>query len=129
MLCIVRTAPPVARAVCSHQICPLPDKAKIVIYSWIVQKTQTAIPSTYLFGGSAPISLNAIQNAMTRGIELSNVKRIRIHDLRHSYVSLLMSKEANFGVIAALIGDTLEQVVKTYAHHTEEDKTNIISLL
>lgn len=108
---------------------PLPDKAKRVIDSWIAQKTQTATPSTYLFGGSAPISLNAIQNAMTRGIELSNVKRIRIHDLRHSYVSLLMSKGANFGVIAALIGDTLEQVVKTYAHHTEEDKTNIISLL
>ena len=40
-----------------------------------------------------------------------------------------MSKGANFGVIAALIGDTLEQVVKTYAHHTEEDKLKVVSLL
>lgn len=40
-----------------------------------------------------------------------------------------MSKGANFGVIAAIIGDTLEQVLKTYAHHTEEDKLAIIALL
>lgn len=87
------------------------------------------IPSDFLFGGTNPLSLNAIQNAMTKGIKKSGVKRIRIHDLRHSYVSLLMSKGANFGVIAALIGDTLEQVVKTYAHHTEEDKMIAISLI
>lgn len=108
---------------------PLPDKAKKVINEWIAYKTQMDIPSDFLFGGTNPLSLNAIQNAMTKGIEKSGVKRIRIHDLRHSYVSLLMSKGANFGVIAALIGDTLEQVVKTYAHHTEEDKMIAISLI
>ena len=58
-----------------------------------------------------------------------NLKKIRIHDLRHSYVTLLMSKGANFGVIAALIGDTLEQVVKTYTRHNEDDKTKAVSML
>ena len=40
-----------------------------------------------------------------------------------------MAKGVNFGVIAALIGDTLEQVVKTYAHHVEDDKHRAVALL
>lgn len=108
---------------------PLPEKATAVLDEWLSYKKAHKISNAYIFGENDPISLNAIQNAFTRGIEKSAVKKLRIHDLRHSYVSLLMSKGANFGVIAALIGDTLEQVVKTYAHHTEEDKTKIISLI
>ncbi len=108
---------------------PLPDKAIRVIDEWIASKTPNTISNDYLFGGENPVSLNAIQYAMTQGIKKSGVKKIRIHNLRHSYVSLLMSKGANFGVIAALIGDTLEQVVKTYAHHTEDDKAKAVSLL
>ena len=112
---------------------PLPQKAIQTLDEWVKYKkensTSTKSANTYLFHGETPISLNAIRNAFTNGINKSGVKTIRIHDLRHSYVSLLMSKGANFGVIAALIGDTLEQVVETYAHHTEEDKINAIKLL
>ena len=108
---------------------PLPEKATAVLDEWIAYKKEHKIPNAYIFGEKNPVSLNAIQNAFTRGIEKSAVKKLRIHDLRHSYVSLLMAKGANFGVISSLIGDTLEQVVKTYAHHTEEDKKMIVSLL
>lgn len=52
-----------------------------------------------------------------------------MHDLRHSFVSMLIHLGANFMVVADLIGDTLEQVTKTYAHMYEEDKQNIISLI
>lgn len=108
---------------------PLPQKAIQALNEWLTYKQSNGIANAFIFGTGAPVSMNAIQNAFTRGIEKSTVKKIRIHDLRHSYVSLLMSKGANFGVIAALIGDTLEQVLKTYAHHTEEDKLAIIALL
>jgi len=108
---------------------PLPQKAIDVLNEWLAYKKAHYIKNVYIFGEKNPISLNAIQEAYTNGIEKSGVKKIRIHNLRHSYVSLLMSKGANFGVIAALIGDTLEQVVKTYAHHTEEDKLKVVSLL
>jgi len=108
---------------------PLPEKTTAVLDEWLAYKKTHNIPNKYLFGGTDAISLHAIQNAFARGIEISAVKKIRIHDLRHSYVSLLLSKGANFAIIASLIGDTLEQVVKTYAHHTEDDKKKVISLL
>lgn len=108
---------------------PLPEKATAVLDEWLSYKKTHKISNAYIFGENDPISLNAIQNAFTRGVEKSAVKKLRIHDLRHSYVSLLMSKGVNFGVIAALIGDTLEQVVKTYAHHVEADKYKAVALL
>lgn len=108
---------------------PLPEKATVIIDEWIVYKNEHGLSNVFLFGGDTPSSLNAIRFSFEKGIRLSNVKRIRIHDLRHSYVSLLMAKGVNFGVIAALIGDTLEQVVKTYAHHVEDDKKKAVALL
>ena len=108
---------------------PMPPKAISQLNSWLAYKKEHSISNTFIFGADNPPSAHSIQNAFDKGIAKSGVKKIRIHDLRHSYVSLLMSKGANFGVIASLIGDTLEQVVRTYAHHTEEDKLAVISLL
>ncbi len=106
---------------------PLPNKAIETLNEWVEYKKAKDITNTFLFGTTDAISQHAIQRTFENGIEKSAVKKIRIHDLRHSYVSLLMSKGANFGVIAALIGDTLEQVVKTYAHHTDDDMQKVVS--
>lgn len=64
-----------------------------------------------------------------QSIQIAGARRIRLHDLRHSYVSLLVHKGANLAVIADLIGDTIEQVTNTYAHLYESDRENIIRLL
>ena len=108
---------------------PLPQKAIAVIDEWLQYKQAYKIPNGYIFGSDTPPSRHAIQVQKDSAIEKAGVKRIRIHDFRHSYVSLLMAKGVNFGVIAALIGDTLEQVVKTYAHHVEDDKHRAVALL
>ena len=59
--------------------------------------------------------------------EKAGVPIIRIHDLRHSFVSMLIHLGANFIIIAELIGDTVEQVIKTYGHLYESDKYDLIS--
>ena len=53
-----------------------------------------------------------------RGVELSGVKRIRIHDLRHSHASLLISK---LGAQPQLVADRLghekiQPTLSTYSH-------------
>ncbi len=106
---------------------PLPQKALNVLNEWLNQKNKAS--NDFIFGVTNPPSRHAIQVKMESTITKSGVKRIRIHDLRHSYVSLLMAQGVNFGVIAALIGDTLDQVVKTYAHHVEADKYKAVALL
>ena len=83
----------------------------------------------FFFGGNSPLSDNTIRRALIRYAELSGVKPIRIHDLRHSFVSRLIHLGANFMVVADLIGDTVEQVIKTYGHLYEDDKRSIIDLI
>lgn len=50
-----------------------------------------------------------------------------MHDLRHSFVSMCIHLGASVYVVASLIGDTPEQILKTYGHLYESDKANIIA--
>ena len=80
----------------------------------------------FFFGGDAPIHENTLTHAFDAYIKKSDVKRIRYHDLRHSFVSMLLHNGANFMVVADLIGDTVEQVIKTYGHLYESDKIRVV---
>jgi integrase len=51
-----------------------------------------------------------------RGSLKTGIKRIRVHDLRHSHVALLIDLGYNDYMIAERIGDTVQEVQKTYAH-------------
>ena len=101
-------------------------------YTIICEPLQAALQvyepqKPFYFGGDKPIHENTLSNAFDRYIEKSGVKKIRMHDLRHSFVSMLIHLNASVYVIANLIGDTPEQVLKTYGHLYEEDKQKIIS--
>lgn len=62
------------------------------------------------------ISKSFLHHEMDRGVSLCGVKRIRIHDLRHSHVSLLI----NMGFSALAIGDRVGHeaidITYRYAH-------------
>lgn len=58
----------------------------------------------------------ALLQEMDRIAPASGVERIRIHDLRHSHVSLLIELGYRTHAIANRIGDTPMEVDKTYAH-------------
>lgn len=92
-----------------------------------VLETYNCEGGKFFFGGNSPITDNTLRRAFNKYCELAEVKQIRIHDLRHSFVSMLIHLGANLTVVADLIGDTLAQVTKTYAHLYEEDKQKILS--
>lgn len=108
---------------------PLPVHAQTVLNEWLTYKQSNKIKNNFIFGEEHPISQHAIKNALEKYAKIANVPAIRIHDFRHSYVSMLLSNGANFAVIAALIGDTIEQVVKTYSHLIKEDLVKAVNLL
>ncbi len=83
----------------------------------------------FFFGGEKPLAEMTVARAFQRYCKRADVKIIRIHDLRHSFVSMLIHLGANFMVVADLIGDTVEQVTKTYGHMYETDKRAIINKL
>lgn len=108
---------------------PLPKSLNEQMQAYLEWKHRSNILSTFLFGGDKPLSPATIRRKFIEYIERAGVKQIRIHDLRHSYVSLLIHVGANYTVIAELIGDTKEQVVKTYGHIYPNDKAQIVALL
>ena len=81
----------------------------------------------FFFGGAAPIHENTVAHSFEKYIALSGLPRIRIHDLRHSFVSMLIHLGANYTVVADLIGDDPAQIVQTYGHMYQEDKIAIIA--
>lgn len=111
-----------------HKV-PLPVHAQAVLKEWFAYKKDNKLPNAFIFGGDNPISNNAVQNALDKYTRIAGLPRIRIHDFRHSYVSMLLSNGTNFAVIASLIGDTIEQVVKTYSHLINEDLVKAVNLL
>lgn len=92
-------------------------------------KNYNAPEGSFYFGGKTPLSQNAIRTAFKKYITLSGVKEIRLHDLRHSFVSMCIHLGANYNVIADLISDTVEQVIKTYGHLYVSDKLQVIENL
>lgn len=59
---------------------------------------------------------NTVSHELSNLAEKSGIKRIRVHDLRHSHVSLLIELGFQVHAIAKRIGDTPETVNRTYAH-------------
>ncbi len=63
-----------------------------------------------------PFSKYALHHEITRGSEMAGVKRIRIHDLRHSHVSLLINMGFTAMEIAERVGHESIAITYRYAH-------------
>lgn len=57
-------------------------------------------------------------NTMIRSI----IKGKSFHDLRHTYATILLSNGVDIKTVSALLGDTVDLVIKVYVHYTEEMK-------
>ena len=63
------------------------------------------------------VTKNFLERELVRGVKLSGVKKIRIHDLRHSHASLLIEMGFSPKEIAERLGhENIETTLNTYAH-------------
>ena len=70
-----------------------------------------------------------ISRAMKNGCQKSGVKKIRVHDLRHSHVSLLIDKVFTALAIAERMGHEVTDITFRYAHlfpMVQEDMANAL---
>ena len=63
-----------------------------------------------------PISKSYLHHEMDRGSKAAGVKRIRIHDLRHSHVSLLINQGYQAAAIADRVGHETVEITDRYTH-------------
>ena len=64
-----------------------------------------------------PITDRAVQKKIVKSAEKAGVKRIRVHDLRHSHVALLIEKGVSPLAIAERVGhDSINTTMNVYGH-------------
>ncbi|WP_027399501.1 tyrosine-type recombinase/integrase [Anaerovorax odorimutans] len=75
------------------------------------------------------ITKSYLHHEMTRGSKEQNIKRIRIHDLRHSHVSLLIEMGFSAVAIADRVGHESIDITYRYAHLFPTRQTEIADKL
>lgn len=99
---------------------PIPDYLVNIIREHIdlrLSKLENFNKDTYLCGGTNPIADQTMLKVKDYVEELTGIPHIRIHDLRHSYVSLLINAGTPVNTISKLVGHSSPDITwKVYSH-------------
>jgi integrase len=104
---------------------PLDDKTA-QIFDRLAQR-----PGTYMFGDFTPVCLSTLQNHFKSDLREAGLSSsIRIHDLRHSHVSLLWNAGVPIPEISKRIGHSSPaQTMRTYSHIFDNKQTASLNVL
>lgn len=77
-----------------------------------------------------PATKSFFAKEIARGCKASGVKKIRVHDLRHSHVSLLINLGYDYMVIAQRIGhEDIKYIMETYGHLYPQKHAEVVEKL
>ena len=94
------------------------------------QQHKTDPEAVFLFGTSRPLPERTTDRFFENACENANVKKIRIHDLRHSCASLLLSKGVSIVAVSRQLGHAnVTQTLNTYAHLMPDDQSKTVAEL
>jgi integrase len=86
----------------------------------------------YLFPGRMGENLQDVKSAWAKVCKLANLEGIRVHDLRHSFASHLVSSGVSLPVVGKLLGHTQPQTTMRYAHladNPQRDAANLFPVI
>jgi len=86
--------------------------------------------ATFFLGGEKPLDDHTIYRRLEKHCDIAGIKKIRIHDFRHSHASLLINNGANVVLVAKRLGhSSTEQTLNTYAHLFPDSENLLIDKL
>ena len=96
------------------------SKRKIPIPDFICQELSDYIQSRYMLDADErlfPVTKSYLSHEMIRGCKNTGVKKIRIHDIRHSHASLLINQGCDALMLADRLGhEKVSTTLNTYSH-------------
>ena len=103
-------------------------------YLKLVQKSQMSEDdfsySWFIFGGKKPLSRTRITNAKDKAIKKSGVKRITIHEFRHSHASNLINEGVNIVAVSRRLGHSdVNMTLKVYTHLFKKNDDILVDYL
>ncbi len=107
----------------SKRLVPIPEFLCSEIESYMKKQE-------ILDGRLFPYSRAFLTNEMKRACKLTGIRKIRVHDIRHSHVSLLINQGFDALVIAKRVGhENVSTTLNTYAHLFPHRQEKLISVL
>ena len=96
------------------------SKRKIPLPDFLCQELSDYIQSRYMLDADErlfPITKSYLSHEMIRGCKNTGVKKIRIHDIRHSHASLLINQGCDALMLADRLGhEKVSTTLNTYSH-------------
>ena len=96
------------------------SKRKIPIPDFLCQELSDYIQSRYMLDADErlfPVTKSYLSHEMIRGCKNTDVKKIRIHDIRHSHASLLINQGCDALMLADRLGhEKVSTTLNTYSH-------------
>ena len=96
------------------------SKRKIPIPDFLCQELSDYIQSRYMLDADErlfPVTKSYLSHEMIRGCKNTGVKKIRIHDIRHSHASLLINQGCDALMLADRLGhEKVSTTLNTYSH-------------
>lgn len=113
---------------------PKTEKSRrdVVIPDFLVEELRQLIGMLYGYGKNDrifQITKSYLHHEMSRGAKAAGVKRIRIHDLRHSHVSMLIKLGFSAVAIANRVGHESQAITFRYAHMFPTEQIEMADML
>ena len=109
------------------------SKRKVPIPDVLCQELQEYMDSRYKLAPNErlfPITKSFLSHEMERGCKKTGVKRIRIHDIRHSHASLLINQGCDALILADRLGhEKVSTTLNTYSHLFPHKQQELVSNL
>lgn len=84
----------------------------------------------FIFGGCKTLPQTSITRIKNKAVKESGVKKIRLHDFRHSHASNLIAGGCNIVAVSKRLGhESVEITLKVYAHLMEESDDEITNYI
>ena len=104
----------------------VPDAVHIALTSIYNRQSLKA----FIFGDDRPLAENTLTRQFKAFTKKAELPEIRIHDLRHSCASHLLSNENGQAIspvaVSKYLGHSVEMLLKTYAHILPNGETEIV---
>ena len=109
------------------------SKRKVPIPDFLCRELQEYMNSRYMLSPDErlfPITKSYLSHEMGRGCKATGIKRIRIHDIRHSHASLLINQGCDALILADRLGhEKVSTTLNTYSHLFPHKQQELVSNL
>ncbi len=82
--------------------------------------------SWFIFGSEKPLSRTSIERVKNKAIKMARIKKIRLHDFRHSHASNLIGEGMDIVAVSRRLGHSnIEMTLNTYTHLLKKNDEKI----